>query len=120
MEAADPEHSQDFREPDLLDQVVADGQNLVGSRPFEGLDQDRHESTNGWGLDRDVGVELNHPIGADLNEEVDRGLALLNPVCHIFICGKFFGKRRQGFGEVDQHLDPLLAVGAPEFARDSV
>ena len=100
-EAAHPEHAQDLRQPATLDQVVGHPEDVLDRGPVQPLEQQRDEPADRRGLDRGVGKEPD-PLAVELDEQIDRRLAFLDPMRGVLVRGQPFGQRRQALGEVEQ------------------
>jgi len=84
-----------------LDKVAWHLEHLLDGCSAQPLDQERDESAHGGRLDRRIGVER-HAIAHQLDEEVDRRLAFLDPVRSVLEFCKVLGQRGQVLGEIDQ------------------
>ena len=118
LQPADPEHAQDLGQADPLDQVVGDLEDLLdrgaARAPRRGARRTRGPSGPRSGRRRGATTRL----AVELDEQVDRRLALLDPVRGVLVGGQPIGQGRQALGEVDQELDPLLAVGLAQLGDD--
>jgi hypothetical protein len=59
-------------------------------------------------------------IAVDLDEEIDRRLALLDAMGGILAGRQMLRQGRQVLGEIDQQVDSFLAIGVAEFSDDGV
>ena len=60
------------------------------------------------------------PVAVELDEQVDRRLAFLDPMGRVLVSGQPVGQGRQALGEVEQELDPFLPVGTAQIGDDRV
>ena len=89
-QAADPQHPQDLRQPAPLDQVAGDLKDVFDGRAVQPLDQQRDEPADRGGLDRRIGVESDS-VAVELDEQIDRRLAFLDPMGGILVGGQPLG-----------------------------
>ena len=59
-------------------------------------------------------------LAVELDEEIDRRLALLDPMRGVLVRGQAIGQRGQALGEVEQEVDPLLPVALAHLGGDLV
>src|SRR5262245_23233345 len=114
VEARHALHSEYFQEARAAHQVVGRLRDLRGAGPLEALDQERDEPADRGRLDGDVRVQF-HATLVDLDEQVDGGLALLDPMGGVLVGLKALGQPGERPGQVDQELDPLLTVDLGKF-----
>ncbi len=115
---AKPQRADDLRQREAGGDVAGNGENLVGGEPVEGGVEDPREATSRGSLGRRIDEEMHPTVVVDLGRDEERRLTLGDRLEALRMLPEAIGQRRQGLGELEQHLETVTRRSAGEVLDD--